>query len=151
MPEHFFCSSGFQSHKNPTESTVASYNFILNMVFTCWKKRVTVSPFEKLHKHAYIPIHKINCHHFSSAQNKTRTVHREHHIFLRQTWLMMLIQTTLQMPSAFLLVGPSLEYSQTQQWDLDGAHIWSTCNHLGVGTRERFMCLEVLSKRIWWC
>lgn len=114
--------------------------------------KVTVNTFEKLHKHAYIPIHKINCHYFSSAQNnKTRTVHREHYIFLCQTQLIMLIQITLQMPSAFLLVGPSLEYSQTQQWDRDGAHICSTCSHHGVGTWERFMCLGVLGMRIWWC
>lgn len=40
-----------------------------------------MSPFEKMHKHAYVPICKINCHIFNfywaAQNNKTYTVYRE--------------------------------------------------------------------------
>lgn len=115
------CSSGFQSHKNPIENTGASCNFVFSIFFYLLEEgKVPVSPFEKMHMHAYIPSHKINCCNFNfywRAQN-SKTCSVEHSIFVYQARL--IIQLTLQMLYGFLLSSPVLEHLQTQQWNLDG-------------------------------
>lgn len=101
-----------------------------------------MSPFEKMHKRAYIPIHNINCHNFNfywrAQNNKICMV--EHSIFLYQAQLIIFIQLKLQILYMFLLISPILEHSQVQQWSLDGL-TFGVCETIMVLAYGRDLCV----------